>query len=412
MNPTLSAVVRELAPLVLGVLARRYDDFAACEDAVQDALLAAITQWPVNGWPDNPRSWLIAVAERRLHDALRAASARRDRESRIVARESQLVPAPDEQPRDTDDTLTLLFLCCHPALSPSSQLALTLRAVGGLTTAEIAHAFLVPETTMAQRISRAKSRIRASNMPFRLPSETDRPARLQVVLHVLYLMFTEGHTGSDGDTLHRVELTAEAIRLVRILHRILPEYGEVTGLLALMLLVDARRATHTDETGALVPLAEQDRSRWDHAVIAEGIGLITKVLGTAPVGPYQIQAAIAALHAEAETAAHTDWRQILMLYRILDTVSPNPMARLNLAVAAAMVEGPGEALRLVDDLATTASLRHRIDAVRGHLLEMSGDRAGARTHYLAAARMTRSYPERLYLQSRAAQACGENGTTR
>ena len=408
MNPPLSVVVRELAPLVLGVLVRRHADFAACEDAVQDALLAATTQWPVDGWPDNPRNWLIAVAERRLHDARRAASARRDRESRIVAREPQLAPAPDEQPRDIDDTLTVLFLCCHPALSPSSQLALTLRAVGGLTTAEIAHSFLVPETTMAQRISRAKSRIRTSNMPFRLPSEADRPARLKVVLHVLYLIFTEGHTGSGGDTLHRVELTGEAIRLVRILHRLLPRHGEVTGLLALMLLVEARRVTRADETGALAPLAEQDRSRWDHAAIAEGIDLITGTLGTAPVGPYQIQAAIAALHAEAQAATDTDWGQILMLYRILDTLFPNPMARLNLAVAAAMVDGPSEALRLVDDLAKTASLGHRIDAVRGHLLEMSNDPAGARIHYLAAARMTRSYPERLYLQRKAADAGREN----
>jgi RNA polymerase sigma factor (sigma-70 family) len=345
----LGELLRDLTPQVLGALAGRSTDFAACEDAVQEALLAASMQWPADGWPENPRGWLITVAERRLHDAFRSESARRNRETHeaALAVSSPHAEEPSEETGHGDDTLILLFMCCHPALSPPSQLALTLRAVGGLTTAEIAREFMVPESTMAQRISRAKSRIRATGVSFRLPSEAERPDRLRVVLHVLYLVFTEGHTSTTGPVLHRAELTSEAIRLARILHRLLPDDGEVTGLLALMLLTDARRGARTDASGALVPLADQDRAVWDHAAIEEGIALISAMLGTVAAGPYQVQAAIAAIHGEARSAAETDWTQILLLYRVLDDLSPNPMTRLNMAVAAAMVDGPLAGLDIV-----------------------------------------------------------------
>ena len=402
----LEELLRDLTPQVLGAIASRSTDFAACEDAVQESLLAASMQWPVGGRPENPRGWLITVAERRLQDAVRAESARRNREAREAAlvASSSYAEEPSEE-SGHDDTLILLFLCCHPALSPPSQLALTLRAVGGLTTAEIARGFMVPESTMAQRISRAKSRIRATGISFRMPSEAERPDRLRVVLHVLYLIFTEGHTSTAGPVLHRAELTSEAIRLARILHRLLPEDGEVTGLLALMLLTDARRDARTDASGALVPLADQDRAAWDHVAIEEGIALISATLGTVDAGPYQLQAAIAALHGEAQSAADTDWTQILVLYRVLDDLSPNPMTRLNLAVATAMVDGPRAGLDIVAELDQEPSvdLSHRIDAVRGHLLEMSGDVSGARTAYRLAARKTMSLPEQRYLERQAAR---------
>jgi RNA polymerase sigma factor (sigma-70 family) len=403
----LGELLRDLTPQVLGALAGRSTDFAACEDAVQEALLAASMQWPADGWPENPRGWLITVAERRLHDAFRSESARRNRETHeaALAVSSPHAEEPSEETGHGDDTLILLFMCCHPALSPPSQLALTLRAVGGLTTAEIAREFMVPESTMAQRISRAKSRIRATGVSFRLPSEAERPDRLRVVLHVLYLVFTEGHTSTTGPVLHRAELTSEAIRLARILHRLLPDDGEVTGLLALMLLTDARRGARTDASGALVPLADQDRAVWDHAAIEEGIALISAMLGTVAAGPYQVQAAIAAIHGEARSAAETDWTQILLLYRVLDDLSPNPMTRLNMAVAAAMVDGPLAGLDIVAgvELEENVDLSHRIDAVRGHLLEMSGDLPGARTAYRLAAQKTMSMPEQRYLERQAAR---------
>jgi RNA polymerase sigma factor (sigma-70 family) len=402
-------LLREWAPQVLGVLVRRYGQFDACEDAVQEALLAAAVQWPEQGIPDNPRGWLITVAARRMTDQLRGDIARRRREDTAasMALPGELVTAApgDEQVSDQDDTLTLLFLCCHPALSPSSQVALTLRAVGGLTTAQIASAFLVPEATMAQRISRAKQRIKSTGIPFVMPPADERADRLRVVLHVLYLIFNEGYTTTSGPQLHRAELTGEAIRLTRAVHRLLPADGEVAGLLALMLLTDARRPARTDPDGALVPLAEQDRSRWNRDFIAEGVALVTEALAGTPLGPYQVQAAIAAIHDEAVRAEDTDWAQILALYQLLDRIAPNPMVTLNQAIAVAMVRGPGAGLELLATLDTDDRLagHHRLDAVRGHLFEMAGDQEAARTHYQLAARRTSSLPEQRYLQARAAR---------
>ena len=392
-------LLRQLAPQVLGTLVRRYGRFDLAEDAVQEALLAAALQWPEQGVPENPRGWLITVASRRLTDELRSDQARRRREETAAAQ----LPI-DELPQQEDDTLALLFLCAHPALTPASQLALTLRAVGGLTTAEIARAFLVPEATIAQRISRAKQSIKESGIPFSLPPEPERAERLRVVLHVLYLIFNEGYTATSGPDLQRSELTAEAIRLAREVRRLLPEDGEVAGLLALMLLTDARRPARTRPDGSLVPLAEQDRRLWKRACIDEGVGLVTAALTDKPLGPYQLQAAIAAVHGEAAPAEDTDWPQIVALYELLERVSPNPMVTLNHAVAVAMVQGPEAALErlsTLDDDARVAT-HHRLDAVRAHLLEMAGDRAAARAGYLAAARSTTSLPERRYLEGRAA----------
>ena len=393
--------LRELAPQVLGALVRRYGHFDACEDAVQEALLAAAVQWPDQGLPQNPRGWLVTVASRRVTDQLRSDYARQRREDTTGA----LAPRDELEVPDRDDTLTLLFLCCHPAVSPASQLALTLRAVGGLTTAQIASAFLVPEATMAQRISRAKQRIKSTGIPFEQPAEDDRADRLGVVLHVLYLIFNEGYTATSGPRLHRTDLTGEAIRLVRMVHRLLPQDGEVAGLLALMLLTNARRPARTRPDGSLVPLEEQDRTRWDQAAIKEGVALVTDALARAPIGPYQLQAAIAAVHDEAPIAADTDWRQILALYDLLERLAPNPMVTLNRAVAVAMVRGPEAALDLLATLdADDRMARHyRLAAVRAHLLEMAGDRAAARAGYQTAARRTTSLPERRYLESRAAR---------
>jgi RNA polymerase sigma factor (sigma-70 family) len=398
-------LLRELAPEVLGALVRRHGSFDAAEDAVQEALLAAAVSWPEQGVPDRPRGWLITVASRRLTDQRRSELARRRREARAAA----LVPADQlhapaaDAPAAADDTLTLLFLCCHPALSPASQVALTLRAVGGLTTREIAHAFLVPEATMAQRISRAKQRIKTSGVPFRMPPDEERVDRLGAVLHVLYLVFNEGYAATSGPHLHRGELTGEAIRLTRLVHRLLPDDGEVAGLLALMLLTEARRPARTRPDGALVPLAEQDRNRWDREAIREGVALVTRTLARAPLGPYQVQAAIAAVHDEAARAEETDWPQILALYELLERLSPNPMVTLNRAVAVAMVRGPQAGLDLLGPLdaddRTAAS--HRVDAVRAHLMELAGDVAGARANYRRAARRTTSVPERRYLEARA-----------
>ncbi len=394
--------MRELAPQVLGILVRRYGQFDSCEDAVQEALLEAAVQWPRDGQPHHPKAWLVTVASRRLTDLWRADSARRRREEAAFA--DEVAPAADEQrPGDRDDTLTLLFLCCHPALSAASQVALTLRAVGGLSTAEIAAAFLVPEATMAQRISRAKQRIKTAGVPFQLPDEPDREDRLQVVLQVLYLIFNEGYTASSGPDLQRADLTGEAIRLTRLLHRLLPRDGEVAGLLALMLLTHARRAARTAPDGRLVPLAEQDRTLWDAAAIAEGSGLLSAALATAVLGPYQVQAAIAALHCEAEKATATDWPQILALYSLLERLAPNPMVALNHAVALAMVHGPEAGLRRLAELETPLHGHHRLEAVRAHLLELAGDTGAAHDAYLLAARRTTSLPERRYLEARAAR---------
>jgi RNA polymerase sigma factor (sigma-70 family) len=400
--------LREIAPQVLAATMRRYDDFAACEDAVQQALLAAAQQWPTAGVPDNPRAWLVHVASRRITDAVRAEAARRRREQLVVSlvpADEQLALAADEIASDDDDTLDLLFGCCHPALSPASAIALTLRAVGGLSTAEIARAFLVPEATMAQRISRAKQSIRSSGVPFASPSPTDRAARLESVMHVLYLVFNEGYTASSGDALHRVELSDEAIRLTRMLHRLAPGEPEVDGLLALMLLTDARRAARTGPAGELIPLDEQDRGRWDPRAIAEGVALIDATFPRGAVGPYQLQAAIAALHDGAPSSDDTDWPQILALYGVLQRMSDNPMVALNLAIATAMVHGPTAGLAKLDALQSEPRLAsgHRLEAVRGHLLERAGDREGARACYGRAAQRTASTAERNYLLTRAAR---------
>jgi RNA polymerase sigma factor (sigma-70 family) len=411
--PGTEDLLRQLAPQILGVLVRRYGNFDLAEDAVQEALLAAALQWPDQGIPDNPRGWLITVAARRLADELRSGQARRRREERAAAQvppREQFEPAPEAErlPGEQDDTLTLFFLCAHPVLSAASQLALTLRAVGGLTTAEIARAFLVPEATIAQRISRAKQRIKGSGIPFSLPPEPERAARLQVVLHVLYLIFNEGYTASSGPDLQRGELTAEAIRLTREVRRSLPEDGEVAGLLALMLLTDARRAARTRADGSLVPLAEQERSRWNRGYIEEGLALLTDALSSTPLGPYQLQAAIAAVHDEAARAEDTDWPQILVLYQLLERISPNPMVTLNHAVAVAMVHGPQAGLELLRTLDgdDRISSHHRLDAVRAHLLELAGHRAAARASYRSAARRTTSLPERRYLEAQAARLTG------
>jgi RNA polymerase sigma factor (sigma-70 family) len=396
-------LLRRLAPQVLGALVRRYGRFDVAEDAVQEALLAAALQWPDEGVPDEPRAWLTTVASRRVVDELRRDEARRRRERTAASQEPR--GSVDDLVTEEDDTLILLFLSCHPALSPASQLALTLRAVGGLKTAEIARAFLVPEATIAQRISRAKQAIRTSGVPFRLPPETVRAERLGVVLHVLYLIFNEGYTATAGPDLQRSELTVEAIRLTREVHRLMPDDGEVAGLLALMLLTDARRTARSRPDGSLVPLAEQDRTRWSRSMTEEGLALITASLSQSPLGPYQLQAAIAAVHAEAGRAEDTDWPQILALYELLERFSPNPMVTLNHAVALAMARGPQAGLELLQTLAADPRMaaHHRLHAVRAHLLELAGDDDEALAAYRAAARRTTSLPEQRYLEGRAAR---------
>ncbi|MFD5464496.1 RNA polymerase sigma factor [Kitasatospora sp. NPDC127059] len=396
--PDFEDLLRDLTPQVLGTLVRRYARFEGCEDAVQEAVLAAAVQWPDEGVPDNPRGWLVTVASRRLVDRIRSDRARREREHATTAAEV----VPEEVP-DTDDTLLLLFLCCHPALTGASQTALTLRAVGGLTTAEIAHAFLVPEATMAARISRAKQRIRAAGSSFALPGEAEREERLGVVLHVLYLIFNEGYTASSGSELHRADLAREAIRLARMVHTQLPEDDEVTGLLALMLLTHARRAARTTAAGDLVPLAEQDRTAWERPLLDEGTALARTALAGPRLGPYQLQAAIAATHADAATAEETDWAQVHALYLILERIAPNPVVTLNRAVALAELEGPraGLALLAALDQDRRMSGHHRLLSVRAHLLERAGDLPGAHDHFRRAAKATASLAEQRFLEARA-----------
>ncbi len=392
-------LLRELAPQVLGALVRRYGHFDAAEDAAQEASLAAALQWPVDGVPQEPRAWLIRVASRKMIDILRSEQARRDREV-VVATQAPVGPIPVE-----DDSLVLLYMCCHPALATTAQVPLTLRAVGGLTTAEIARAFLAPEPTIAQRISRAKQRIRASGVPFTLPAPDDRDSRRDAVMQTLYLIFNEGYTSSSGPNLHRVELSAEAIRLARLARRLEPDHPELDGLLALMLLTDARRPARIDADGALVPMAEQDRTRWYRAATDEGTALVTRAMSRGRVGQYQLQAAIAAVHAEAATADDTDWPQILALYTLLERMGDNPVVTLNRAVAAAMVHGPRTGLALLRTVDADPQLArdHRLDAVRGHLFELAGEQALAVEHYRAAARRTTSIPEQRYLTARAAR---------
>jgi len=397
-NADVEALLRELAPQVLGVLTRRYGDFATAEDAVQEALLAASLHWPRDGIPSGARGWLIQTAERRLIDQWRSEQSRRDRETIAAQQEPPGREVPDE-----DDTLTVLFMCCHPALTAASAIALTLRAVGGLTTAEIASAFMVDEPTMAQRISRAKQSIKASGVPFRMPVGEDQEASRRSVLHVLYLIFNEGYTSSTGRALLRAELSNEAIRLTRMVRRLLSDDGEVMGLLALMLLIDARRPARTDADGELIPLAEQDRTLWDRAFIAEGTELVDLALSRGAVGEYQLQAAIAAVHDRAAAAADTDWAQILALYELLDRMTGNPIVTLNRAVAAAMANSPEAGLAVLDTVDESLAGHYRLDAVRAHLLELAGDTTAAQTHYRLAAERTTSAPERRFLALQAAR---------
>ena len=405
--PVPEDLLRELAPRVLGALVRRYGGFDLCEDAVQEALLAAALSWPAEGVPDNPRGWLVTVASRRLVDQVRAERSRRLREDRVVLAtpQSELLarPADADPETDRDDSLTLLFLCCHPALSTPSRIALTLRAVGGLSTAQIAAAFLVPEPTMAQRISRAKQSIRSSNLPFRPPEAAERAERLAEVLHVLYLIFNEGYTASSGRLLHRADLAHEAIRLARTVHARLPGDGEAAGLLALMLLTHARRGARTTPSGELVPLDEQDRVNWDRELIDEGTELVKRALAGPALGPYLLQAAIAATHADAAKAEETDWAQVHVLYLILERIAPNPMVTLNRAIALAEIEGPqaGLALLAALDGDERMAAHHRLLSVRAHLLEKNGAAADAYAHYRRAAKATASLTERRHLESRA-----------
>jgi len=392
---------------------RRYGHFDVAEDAVQLAVLAGATQWPADGIPDRPRGWLITVASRRLTDLLRSEQARQLREetvARSMPLDQRLAPAADRQVSESDDTLILLFMCCHPSLSPTSQIALTLRAVGGLTTAEIARALLVPEATMTRRITRAKASVKDSGAHFAMPATSERVERLGAVLRVLYLIFNEGYASTSGPSLHRKELSTEAIRLTRMVHRLLPDDSEVAGLLALMLLTDARRPARTGPDGGLIPMDEQDRSLWDSGDIAEGVALITDALPRGATGPYQLQAAIAAVHDEAPTAEATDWPQITALYELLMQISENPVVALNHAVAVTMARGAGAGLDLLKELETDERIAedHRLHAVRAHLLEMTGDRVAARDCYRAAADRTTSLAQKRYLNDRAARLTDDN----
>jgi RNA polymerase sigma factor (sigma-70 family) len=404
-DPGAENLLRELAPRVLGALIRRYGDFADAEDAVQEALIAAATAWPAEGRPDNPLGWLIRVASRRLANAYRSEEARRRREQ-LAAAWSAASPDP---PPGRDDTLILMFMCCHPSLTPALAIPLTLRAVGGLTTREIAAAFLVPEPTMGQRISRAKAKIKASGEPFSLLSPGHRPERLRLVLHVLYLLFNEGYTSSGGPDLARTDLSGEAIRLARAVHAAMPEDGEVAGLLALMLLTEARRPARSGADGELIPLAEQDRSQWDRRLIVEGLGLITEALRRGQTGEYQVQASIAAVHDQASRHAETDWPRIAVLYGLLESITGNPMVRLNRAAAVAMCHGPSAGLALLDGLGERLGDHHRLHAVRAHLLEQAGDRQGAMAEFRAAAARTANLRERQYLTIKAARLASEPG---
>ena len=413
MDTSIEQIIKELTPQVVASVVRRFHDFAAAEDAVQEASIAALIEWPKTGLPDSPRAWVTRVAYRRMTDQIRSDSARRHREEAVAqdARlEASYKPGLESlgDSSEQDDTLLLLFMCCHPALTRASAIALTLRAVGGLTTTEIAHAFLVPEKTMAQRISRAKQTIKNSGIPFDIPGAEERAERLRSVLHILYLIFNEGYTSSHGAKLQRADLSHEAIRLARIVHQLQPNDTEATGLLALILLTDARRNARSGPNGELIPLAEQDRTVWDRDRISEGIALLSATLPKGSVGPYQLQAAIAALHDEAECVEDTDWPQILVLYGLLRRMSDSPMVALNHAIAVAMVHGPAKGLQILDSLLAEGSLEvnHRLDATRAHLLELAGQHTEAIGLYRSAAGKTASLPERTYLLTQAARLAG------
>lgn len=403
-SDTIGAMVRDLAPSVVAILARQTGQFDAAEDAVQEALLEASRQWRNGQIPDHPRAWLVTVARRRMQDQWRSDQARRRREVAVAPPERVEPDLDSDRPADTDDTLALFVMCCHPALSPTSQVALTLRAVGGLTTAQIAAAYLVPEATMAQRISRAKQAIRKAGAHFELPPAPELDDRLQTVMRVLYLIFNEGYTASGGGEVLRSDLTGEAIRLGRLLHRLRPDDGETSGLLALMLLTDARRPARLDAAGELVPLDEQDRSVWDGPMIEEGLPLIGEALQAAPLGPYQVQAAIAAVHAEAPTAAETDWAQIAALYGVLANLAPSPIVELNRAAAIGMAESPQAGLDLLAevDISSLGAHAYRLEVVRGGLLKRAGNVEAAREAFALATERTTSEPERRYLARQAA----------
>lgn len=395
-------VWREHTADVLAALVRRSGDFGACEDAVQEALLAAAQQWPVDGTPDDPKAWLVRVASRRLIDAHRSTTSRERREEVESSSAAPLLDAPAVPAED--DTLRMCMLCAHPDLSDASRVALTLRAVAGLTTAQVAACFLVPEATMAQRISRAKATIRGSEAPFAPPTQEDAVARLHAVRHVVYLVFTAGHTTAAGDRLVDTDLQREALRLAERLHRALPRDPETAGLLALLLIDHARTTARQDAAGDLIPLDEQDRTRWDHAAVARGVALVEEALTRGAVGPFQLQAAIAAVHGEATTAGETDWPQIEVLYRMLLRIAPSPMVELNLAAAVGMSQGPAAGLAALEPLLDDPLLArgHRVHAVRAHLLERAGRRDEAASAYLLAASRTQSIPEQRYLNRRAA----------
>lgn len=405
MDAATQRLLKDLAPVVLGALVRRFRDLQACEDAVQEAMIAASTQWPRSGMPDEPRAWLIHVANRRITDSVRSETQRRLREeivvSMIPAEEQLALAADDDLAIERDDSLELLFHCCQPSLSTASAVALTLRAVGGLTTAEIARAFLVPEATMAQRLSRARQTVKDAGLVSSELSEAQRRERLSAVMRVIYLIFSEGYSATSGTSVVRADLSSEAIRLGRMLRRSMPGEPEVMGLLALMLLTDARRDARTGEHGALIPLDEQDRSKWNRSQILEGTTLIESAFSQRAVGPYQLQAAIASLHDEAESTKKTDWQQIVALYAVLMKLDASPMVALNHAIAVAMVEGPDAGLHLLTTLG--ASDHYRIIAARGHLLQRRGDNAAAATAFRRAAQLTASIAERNFLLLRAAQ---------